>query len=322
MIDLHPELWLAHYMPSPPLDLWPSWVVNFTRTMKGGKIPPDIVIQDLLAPGWVSNSSNNGRDPSIKLRLYAPARSTSERLPALLWFHGGGYVIGGHLMAQDVHFERVRRLGIKIISVNYRLGPENAAPAGNDDAYAAWTYVMENAETLGIDPTKVVVGGQSAGGGMAAGLCQRIYDQGGFQPLSQYLLYPMLDDRTVLRADSIHFVWTTRNNHYGWKSYLGQEPGSTSEPVRYSVPARRKDLSGLAPTYISVGTIDLFHQEDEEYAKRLEKAGVRTRFEAVPGGFHGFEGLPWFGTTSVGIRYKESQMAALASAFKAFSNEN
>lgn len=223
-------------------------------------------------------------------------------------------------MGPDSTVEKCRKLGIRVVSVEYRMGPDNPAPAGNDDAYAAWVYVQANAEKLGIVGEKVVVAGQSAGGGMAAALCQRIYDQdkGKVQPLSQFLLYPMLDDRTVLKPNSPRYIWTHRDNHYGWKSYLGQEPGQATVPTPYAVPGRREDLTGLPPAYITVGTIDLFYDENKEYARKLEQAGVKTRFETVPGGFHAFEQLPWFKNTTVATRHNGMQLAALASAFKGF----
>jgi acetyl esterase/lipase len=314
MSELHPDLWLMHYLPSLPLDITPSWVINFTRNLKGGKAPSDITIQDLVAP------STNRSDLSVRLRVYSPAGSAAgaEALPAMLWFHGGGYVIGTHRMGQDANCERVRQLGIRVVSVEYRLAPEDPAPAGNDDAFAAWVYLTENAGKLGIDPTKVVVGGQSAGAGIAAGLCQRVYDYGGIQPISQYLLYPMLDDRTVLKEDTLRYSWTTRNNHYAWRAYLSQDPGLATVPSPYAVPGRREDLSGLPPAYITVGSIDLFHEENEDYAKKLEKAGIRARFETIAGGSHAFEVMPWFKDTALGVRYRGMQIAALASAFKAF----
>jgi acetyl esterase/lipase len=313
--ELHPDLWPIQYLPGFPLDLAPTVLVNFSRSLKGSTAPSDITVQDLVVPGLKPS------DPSVNLRLYSPSNAGDRALPAMLWFHGGGYVLGSHRMGADITFEQCRKLGIRVVSVEYRMGPDNPAPAGNDDAYAAWVYVQKNAQKLGVEREKVVVGGQSAGGGMAAALCQRIYDQGDVQPLSQYLLYPMLDDRTVLRPDSTRYIWTTRNNHYGWKSYLGQEPGQATVRSPYAVPGRREDLAGLPPAYITVGTIDLFHDENKEYAKKLEKAGVKTRFETVPGGFHAFETMPWFKNTTVGASYSRTQLAALASAFKGFRED-
>jgi acetyl esterase/lipase len=136
----------------------------------------------------------------------------------------------------------------------------------------------------------VVVGGKSAGGGLAAALVQRLRDEGE-RPLAQWLFCPMLDDRTGARRDldaRRHRGWDNRLNRVGWRAYLGREPGAEVVP-HYAVPARRENLAGLPPTWIGVGDIDLFHDEDAEYARRLRAAGVDTTVHVVPGAPHGFE---------------------------------
>jgi acetyl esterase/lipase len=142
-------------------------------------------------------------------------------------------------------------------------------------------------DELRIDPGRVAVSGESAGGGLAAGLVQRAVDDG-LPVCFQHLIYPMLNDRTVLRAErdgAWHAVWTPRSNRFGWASYLGHEPGrETTEP--YAVPARRESLVGMPATWIGVGSADLFHDEDVEYAERLRNAGVECDLHVVPGMFH------------------------------------
>jgi acetyl esterase/lipase len=150
-----------------------------------------------------------------------------------------------------------------------------------------------------VDPNWVALGGESAGGGLAASLAQRLHDAGQTQPTAQWLFCPMLDDRTAARheLDQVaHFVWNNRLNRYGWRSYLGAEPGVNGVPA-YAAPARREDMRGLPPTWIGVGEIDLFYEEDRAYAERLRAAGIAVTFDVVPGAPHGI--MSWAGDTSI-----------------------
>ena len=209
---------------------------------------------------------------------------------ALFLIHGGGYVIGNYMDNLGYACDASRELGITILSPAYGLGPENPFPSGINDLYASWQWVLENAISMNINKDKIVVGGISAGGGIAAGLIQKIHDEGGTQPVAQLLIYPMLDDRVATDSeltDRSHRVWNNASNYFGWKSYLGKEPGS--DFVEYSVPGRRTDLSGLPPAWIGVGTADLFLDEDRDYAKRLKEAGVEVSYIEVAGGIHAFD---------------------------------
>jgi len=156
---------------------------------------------------------------------------------ALFLIHGGGYVIGNYMDNLGYACDASRELGITILSPAYGLGPENPFPSGINDLYASWQWVLENAISMNINKDKIVVGGISAGGGIAAGLIQKIHDEGGTQPVAQLLIYPMLDDRVATDSeltDRSHRVWNNASNYFGWKSYLGKEPGS--DFVEYSVP--------------------------------------------------------------------------------------
>jgi acetyl esterase/lipase len=225
------------------------------------------------------------------VRVYRPEGELSGA--GLLWVHGGGYVIGQAAMDDRFCSVTARDLGLVVVSVEYRLSPEHPFPLPLDDCLAAWTWFQEHADGLGVDPARVVVGGQSAGGGLAAGLVQRLHDAGGTQPVAQLLMCPMLDDRTAARRelDAVgHWVWSNRRNRAGWAAYLGQEPGLAEVPP-HAVPARRDDLAGLPPTYVGVGDIDLFHDENVSYAERLRAAGVPCDLDVVPGAPHGFESI-------------------------------
>jgi len=173
--------------------------------------------------------------------------------------------------------------------------------------FAVWNYVVNNADSLGIDKNKIVIGGESAGGGLSAMLVNRLHDLGGQeQPIGQWLLCPMLDDRTAADRELEkvgHILWTNHSNYVGWKAFLGQEPGLPTVPD-LSVPARRLDFTGLPPTWIGVGTIDLFYKEDVEYAKRLKEAKVPCELVEQEGGIHAFEMLLPSAPISIAFRGK------------------
>jgi acetyl esterase/lipase len=242
-------------------------------------------------------------------RLYRPSDRRTDA--ALLWIHGGGLVMGGAVQDDRLCGSTARELGIVVLSVEYRLAPEHPYPAALDDCHAGWMWLRDHAAELGVDPARVVIGGQSAGGGLAAALVQRLHDSPGTQPLGQWLFCPMLDDRTAARSelDAVrHRIWSNRSNRYGWKVYLGAAPGAP-DVASYAVPARRTDLSGLPPAWIGVGDIDLFHDEDRDYAERLRAAGVATTFHVVPGAPHGFES--WAPKTAISRGHVAAALAWL-----------
>ena len=222
------------------------------------------------------------------LRVYRPQEGSSGA--GLLWMHGGGLVVGAAAQDDGICSRYAQELGLLVVSVDYRLAPEHPFPAALDDCFAAWRW-MQDKEELGIDPTRIAIGGMSAGGGLAACLAQRILDCGTIQPAAQILFYPMLDDRTAANRDLDqikHPLWNNHNNRGGWAAYLGHEPGQPNEP-EYAVASRREDLSGLPPAWIGVGDIDLFFEENRIYAERLNSAGVSCDLHVVPGAPHGFQ---------------------------------
>lgn len=211
---------------------------------------------------------------------------------ALLWIHGGGTIMGIPEGSHARCSALARDLGIVVVSVGYRLAPEHAFPAALDDLNAALRWLHRGAHALGVDRDRVAIGGASAGGGLAAALAQRAHDEGGSPVCFQLLLYPMLDDRTVLRRDLDgrgRISWTPRSNAFAWRSYLGHRVGDR-EPPPYAAPARRSDLTGLPPAWIGVGDLDLFHDEDVDYAQRLRAAGVEVELRVAAGMYHGADG--------------------------------
>ena len=244
----------------------------------------------LLLPGrTVPGVRFERRDDAGRgVRLFIPEVRKSGG--ALLWIHGGGLILGHPATDDRFCAEIARDLGIVVASVRYRLAPAHPYPAAIDDCHDAWTWLLRNASAFGIDPARIAIGGQSAGGGLAAALVQRACDGQPPHPVAQWLLCPMLDDRTAARRDldaEQHFVWDNRMNLFGWRAYLGNDPGGSSAPP-YAVPARRDDLTNLPPAWIGVGDIDLFFEEDGAYATRLMESGVSVTLDVVPGAPHGF----------------------------------
>jgi acetyl esterase/lipase len=251
------------------------------------------------------------KDGSVELRLHRPPGVVSPG-PALLWIHGGGYVLGSPAQDDANCRDLAARLGIVVAAVRYRLAPKDPFPAPLEDCFDGLTWLIKQPY---VDPTKVAIGGASAGGGLAAGLALLARDRG-VKLAFQLLVYPMVDDRTALRADvdqTSFRLWNNKANAFGWRAYLGQEPGSDTVPPN-SVPARAESLAGLAPAWIGVGNCDLFHDEDLAYAERLREAGVLVDVEVVDGAFHGFDALA--PKTPVVKAFRDSQIKALSAALK------
>lgn len=241
----------------------------------------------------------------VDVWLYRPPGGTG-RGPALLWIHGGGYLIGHPGQDNELCRRFARRLGVTVASVDYRLAPEHAYPAALEDCYSALKWLVN---LPSVDPGRVAIGGASAGGGLAAQLALFARDRGEVTPAAQLLIYPMLDDRTVDRRELDNpglRLWNKSSNKFGWSAYLGD-----ADPA-VAVPARREDLAGLPPAWIGVGTLDLFHDEDLEYAERLKAAGVPCDIQIVEGAFHGFDGI--VPKASVSQQFFDSQCAMLQRA--------
>ncbi|KUI29510.1 alpha/beta hydrolase [Mycobacterium sp. IS-1742] len=225
-------------------------------------------------------------DNQCRVVITSPAGSGSQR-PAVLWIHSGGFVVGSPQFEAFVTGQLARELGATVVAPDHRLAPEHPFPAALDDCAATLTWMRANAGTLGIDADRIVVGGASAGGGLAATVAQRSHDEG-VRLRGQALVYPMLDDRTVLREDHAgrgRFVWTPASSRFGWTSYLGHEPRMSDVP-EYAAAARRPDLDGLPPAWLGVGELDLLHDEGVAYAERLRAAGVPCELITVPGMYH------------------------------------
>ncbi|BFM18163.1 alpha/beta hydrolase [Maricurvus nonylphenolicus] len=228
----------------------------------------------------------------VEIRIFTPGNVSCDG--AIIWFHGGGHIAGRPNQLDKTASQTARRLGVKIIVPQYRLAPEYPFPADLDDAYTAWQWLLQNASDLNIDSNRIAIVGNSAGGGLAAALAQKIYDIGSQQPAAQVLFYPMLDDRTAankqLDADN-HFLWNNKANRVAWNAYLAPNQCGANALPDYAAPARRQNLNGLPKTWIGVGSIDLFYDECVEYAARLKAQQVDCELFTVEGAPHVFEVL-------------------------------
>ena len=234
-----------------------------------------------------------GDGATLKLGWYRP--SASGPGSAVLYLHGGGMILGlEHLgVVYDLAVrEYVATSGVPMLMVDYRIAPEHPHPTPVEDCYAALRWLADNAATLGADPARIGVMGDSAGGGLAAGVCLLARDRGGPPVAQQLLVYPMLDDRIHPPDPELlpFLTWTYDDNVTGWAALLGDSAGTDTVPP-YAAPARARDLAGLPDTYLDVGDLDIFRDEDITYAQRLADAGVPTELHLHPGCPHAFEAL-------------------------------
>jgi acetyl esterase/lipase len=228
--------------------------------------------------------------PAVRVLIYTPP-AAARPAPAVLHIHGGGYVIGRPEMSDARNRLLARDVGGVVMSADYRLAPETPFPGGIEDCYAALLWMHRHADELGVDSQRIAISGESAGGGLAASLALLARDRGEVPVCFQQLIFPMIDDRTG-SVGAVHpfageFLWTAASNRYGWQSLLNEPPGG-DDVSPYAAAARAPDLAGLPPAFIAVGALDLFVEEDIEYARRLIRAGVPTELHVYPGAFHGY----------------------------------
>lgn len=252
--------------------------------------------------------------PDVAIYIVNAKPGTSR--PAILHTHGGGYVLGSAESSVRGLQDLCAELDCVAVSVEYRLAPEATFAGSVEDNYAGLKWLHANAASLGADPKRIAVMGESAGGGHAALLAIAARDRGEVPVCFQCLVYPMLDDRTgTSRKVPPHvgtLIWTPERNRFGWDSFLGAPAGGSRVPAR-GVPARVTDLKGLPPAWIGVGTLDLFVDEDVDYAQRLNVVGVATELIVVPGAFHGFDGIA--AGAPVGRWFNAAKHNALRRAF-------
>jgi len=312
---VHPELrpfaaQLAKVLGAMP-ELSAQTLPALRQTMGNWAQPPMATpaIEKRLIPAKV------GQAP---ITAYLINSSPRAKRPAILHTHGGGFVSGGAKdMLADLQ-SLALELDCTILTVDYRLAPETSYVGSMLDNYGALEWLYDEAVALGVDRQKIAVMGESAGGGHAALLALQARDRGKIALVAQILVYPMLDDRTDTTltppAPIGTVVWNAAKNRFGWQSFLGQAPATAQVPAQ-AVPTRYDNLAGLPPTFIGVGSIDLFVDEDIAYARRLIAAGVPTQLQVVPGAFHGFDGIA--ASTKLAKDFTAAKVNALRRAFGA-----
>lgn len=294
----HPDLRLARFLP------------------RGIPVRLGSRLASLMTPKAPHDGELVRIDSDVSVRVFRPQNAPGPT-PALLWIHGGGYVMGNAMQSDDWCRQATNRLGVITAAVEYRLAPEHPFPVPVEDCYTALQWLAEHPD---VDDSRIAIGGDSAGGGLTAALALLAKERGTIRPALQVLSYPMLDDRTTQRTDidpaSLR-MWSQQNNRWAWNAHLGTH---ASAPPPLAAPARYEDLTGVAPAWLGVGTNDLFHDENLAYVERLRQAGVPCELERVPGAYHGFDIVE--STAAVSIAYRESQLAALERALGAGRSEN
>jgi acetyl esterase/lipase len=247
--------------------------------------PDDVTTKDYQV------AASNGQ--SIVVRWFTQRDCQTTAGPAILFVHGGGMILGSVEMFQNGIASLVSMSGVPFAAVEYRLAPEHPHPTLVEDCYTGLTWLRDNAKALNIDPSRIGIMGESAGGGIAAGVTLMARDRKLTPPLAKsILIYPMLDDRNIVTNEEIlpFLFWDYEDNKTGWASLLGKDFGGENVS-QYAAPARANDLSGLPPTYIDVGQLDIFLNEDVEYATRISRAGGIVEFHLHSGCPHGFESI-------------------------------
>jgi acetyl esterase/lipase len=271
--------------------------------MLGTELPVDdrVTVENSEVPGPANA-------PAVPVRIYKP-KAAAGTLAAMVYFHGGAFVIG------DMYLEEARCLrlagdaGCVVVSVDYRLAPENPFPAGGEDCYCALAWVGANAKTLGVDIDRIAVGGASAGGALAAAVSQMARDRTGVPLAMQMLLYPVIDDRMEtpsMKAFGDTPVWNSGSNAQMWDHYLGVKRDYVSN---YAAPGRATDLADLPPAYVMTAELDPLRDEGIAYAQRLMQAGVSAELHCYAGAVHGFDLIG--PDTTVARRALDEQVAAV-----------
>jgi len=278
MIEINPEL-SAFVEIFPKLDLQKD-TLDQTRTLIASFAPKplDPNPTEFFVP------SLTDADSRIRALKYSPEKNTP--CPVMIQFHGGGFVLGA---AEDSHFHNhliSSKLGITVIAVDYRLAPENPYPAAIEDGHSVVSWVLSHADELEVDPEKLIISGESAGGGIAASLAHFLGQETEIGPTSLQLIYPMLDPRSgqADMGNTPRHIWTAENNNVAWDMYA---PNSI-EDIRSNLPIASIDLTHFPPTAIYVGTADLFHNENQRFSGALKEANVETDIYSYEGGVHGF----------------------------------
>lgn len=267
---------------------------------------------ELVEVASVTDAAASGPAGSIPVRIYRPR--DGEVLPVVLYFHGGGWVIG----SLDTHDNTCRRLAMAadcvVVSVDYRLAPEHPYPAAVEDCFATLRWICDNAAALRLDGARVAVAGDSAGGNLAAVVAQMARDHGGPSLCFQLLIYPATDsacDSASMVENAEGYFLTRDGMRWFWENYLGK-PAAARAP--YNSPLHAEDLSGLPPAYVITAEYDPLRDEGEAYARRLSESGVSVRTRRYEGMIHGFVSMA--GMLSQGAEAVRDAAALLRMTFR------
>ena len=280
---------------------WGLKVMNgLVRLTKGQKIK------------GVINETHNVRSSytkghQIRTRAFRPAGTATETLPAMIYFHGGGYMMGIPEMANVFYEDILKRRKVAIFSPDYRLSQKDPFPAGFNDCYDVLLWLRDNAQKLNINPNNIIIAGHSAGGGMAAAITLKARDTGDVKPAFQMPIYPMIDHRMITASSKMQgsAMWDANINARAWELYLRNIKGDVPA---YASPSLNEDYSGFPPTISFVGDLEPFYDENVDYIESLKKASVPVKFKVFKGGYHGFEvGSP---KAKISIEANEFQLEA------------
>jgi acetyl esterase/lipase len=266
-----------------------------------------VIAEDMYIPGPTDS-------PDVHVRLYSPAAKNAEFLPAVLYMHAGGFFFGNIDICDAICTHYVDTIGCMIVSVDYRLAPENPYPAAPEDCYAALRWMFLSGDEFGINRDRIALYGSSAGGGLAAAVALMARDRKEIGVAFQLLVYPSLDSRATTpssQAITDSRVWNKVLAAKSWRAYLGNEDEEAAPS--YASPAAANDLSGLPSAYIAVCELDILRDEAIDYARRLCDAGVSTELHVFPGTFHAFDVC--FPYTEISIRFDMEITSALKRAF-------
>ncbi|MEM8526157.1 MAG: alpha/beta hydrolase [Bacteroidota bacterium] len=275
-------------------------VYRLFRLMKGQKIK-GVLNETEYIP------SNHTAEYRIRTRIFRPENTESETLPAMIYFHGGGYMTGIPEMANVFYEDVLKRRKVAIFSPDYRLSQKDPFPAGFNDCYDVLLWVRDNAKKLNINPNNIIIAGHSAGGGMATAITLKARDTGAIKPAFQMPIYPMIDHRMITASSKMQgsTMWDASINARAWGLYLRNIKGDIPA---YASPALNEDYSGFPPTISFVGDLEPFYDENVAYIEALKKASVPVKFKVFKGGYHGFEvGSP---NAKISIEANEFQLAA------------
>ncbi|SBV34816.1 conserved protein of unknown function [uncultured Sphingopyxis sp.] len=293
--------------PRVDLDAAPIAQIRAKAAETYAILPPTVI-----APEKLFVPSIHG-GPDIMVFLYRPA-ITRAGSGAILHIHGGGMVLGSVEQMQAGPAALAAAAGVPVVSVEYRLAPEHPFPAPQEDCHSALSWLAGQADALGFDAKRIVVAGESAGGGLAAALAIMARDLGGPGLAGQLLTYPMLDHRTGGDACPYknpmtgEFIWTRASNRFGWRALQGDYQAD-DERCGWFSPSLAGDLTGLPPAYIATGSLDLFFDENLDYARRLVAAGVPVDLHSYAGAIHAFNAIP---DAALSQRFNGGLLAAAA----------